>query len=87
MDVIDTGDIVFHTTTGETWTVAYVVDGRLAWCGWPSGEAALAACALVRKATADDRLQLLVDMANMPNNDSRRRYARWRLEKWKDNDE
>lgn len=87
MDTIDTGDVVFHTPTGETWTVAYVVDGRLAWCGWPNGEAALVDCVLVRKATVDDRLRLLVDMANITGNDSRGRYARWRLENWKDSEE
>jgi hypothetical protein len=39
---IDTADHVLHGPSGETWVVAYVEGDRLAWCGWPEGEAKLA---------------------------------------------
>jgi hypothetical protein len=77
---IDTGDTVKHAPTGETWVVAYVQNGRLAWCGWPEGEADLKDCALVEAATDEYRLRLLNQMAEMRHrDDSRCRYARWRL--------
>ena len=62
---IDTGDSVLHGPTGETWVVAYVDGNRLAWCGWPPGEAMLSDCKLVRKATPEYREKLLHDMAEM----------------------
>jgi hypothetical protein len=76
---IDTADIVNHGPTGEEWTVAYVKDGRIAWCGWPEGEAALADCTLVKAASDDERIALLKQMAEMSGNDARRTFARWRL--------
>ena len=76
---IDTADIVRHGPTGEDWTVAFVQDGKLAWCGWPEGFADLADCTLVKAATDDERKSLLEDMARIDGNDSRGRYARWRL--------
>ena len=76
---IDTGDTVKHGPTGETWTVAYVQGDYLAWCGWPEGEARLSDCTLIEPATDEYRAKLLNDLANMPENDARRRYARHRL--------
>lgn len=73
---IETGDTVFHGPTGETWTVAYVQGDRLAWCGWPEGEARLSDCKLTKKGTPEYREKLLNDLANMPDEDARRRYAR-----------
>jgi hypothetical protein len=52
---IDTGDYVRHGPAGEEWVVAYVRGDRLAWCGWPSGLAALADCTLIEKAAPGDR--------------------------------
>jgi hypothetical protein len=60
---IDTGDYVLHRPTGEQWIVAYVHGDRLAWCGWPEGEAALADCELVEKATPERREHWLQEMA------------------------
>lgn len=75
---IDTGDIVRHEPTGEKWVVAYVRGDRLAWCGWPEGEAALSDCILITKATPEGRDKLLSGMAE--NTDGARgRYARNRL--------
>lgn len=77
---IDTGDAVKHGPSGETWTVAYVRNGRLAWVGWPEGEADLKDCTLVQKATDEQRMKLLKQMADMSNGaDARARYARERL--------
>ena len=76
---IDTGDTVKHGPTGETWVVAYVRDDRLAWVGWPEGEASLEHCTLIEKATPEYRNKLLHDMAAMESDDARRRYAAHRL--------
>lgn len=76
---IDTGDIVKHGPTGETWTVAYVQNGRLAWVGWPEGEAAAADCALVQAASDARRVEVLKMMADSTGDGPRQRYARWRL--------
>ena len=75
---IDTADSVLHGPTGETWVVAYVEGDRLAWCGWPEGEANLADCTLTKKATPGQRDMLLLQMAACTN-DRRGRYARQRL--------
>lgn len=76
---IDTGDTVLHGPTGETWTIAYVRDGRVAWCGWPPGEASLEHCTLVEQSDDAYRMQLLQQMAGMQSDDDRCRYARYRL--------
>lgn len=72
---IQTGDTVFHKPTGEELLVAYEKDGRLAWCGWPEGEARTEDCTLVERGTYDERQKLLKDMAAMRGSDSRKRYA------------
>ena len=76
---IDTGDTVKHGPSGERWIVAFVRDDRLAWVGWPEGYANLADCTLVRKATDEERDNLLRQMADARSDDSRCRYARHRL--------
>ena len=75
---IDTADVVLHKPTGERWVVAYVRDDRLAWVGWPEGEAALSDCELVSAASDEQRLKLLQQMAQS-RSDARARYARHRL--------
>lgn len=60
---IDTGDVVKHGPTGEEWLVAYVLGQHLAWCGWPSGLALISDCVLVKKATTEERVALLRDLA------------------------
>jgi len=76
---IDTADHVHHKPSGEDWVVAYVAADRLAWCGWPQGQAALADCTLLRKATAAERDKLLHEMAASGSDDMRAAYARGRL--------
>jgi hypothetical protein len=78
-ETIDTGDTVFHRPTGETWLVAYVEDGKLAWCGWPEGYADLADCELKQKASEEARSKLLLQMSAIQRTDARARYARRRL--------
>lgn len=75
---IDTADVVLHGPSGEAWVVAYVKGDRLAWCGWPEGEAMLADCTLTEKATPEQRETLLRAMADSPD-DRLSRYARQRL--------
>jgi len=80
--MIDTGDAVKHGPTGETWLVAYVEGDRLAWCGWPEGFADLADCTLTRKATPEQRIKLLREMAaDGRTQDRRYRVARAVLER------
>jgi len=71
---IDTGDTVYHLPTDEHWVVAYVEGNRVAWCGWPEGEAKLSDCTLIEKATPEDRLKTLEQMA--VSDSKRGRYAR-----------
>lgn len=77
---IDTGDHVRHQPTGEEWVVAYVKGNRLAWCGWPPGEAILSDCVLLEKATESKRSELLRTMAEC-GDDERCAYARQRLDR------
>lgn len=77
---IDTGDFVHHVPSGEEWVVAYVQEDRLAWCGWPQGEARLSDCTLIVKATPEKRLELLSEMAATSEQDARKRYAQHRLQ-------
>jgi hypothetical protein len=49
-------------------------------CGWPEGEAKLSDCTLIQKAAPEYRQKLLEDMAAMPGNDARKRYAQHRLQ-------
>lgn len=76
---IDAGDHVLHSPSGERWIVAYVRGDRLAWCGWPQGEAELADCTLVKKATPSERRALLLEIAGGRSDDERVSFARHRL--------
>jgi hypothetical protein len=75
----DTADVVLHRPTGKEWLVAYVKDDRMAWLGWPEGEAKTADCTLLKKATEEARHALLQSMAGMTGIDRRKVYAQQRL--------
>lgn len=75
---IDTGDHVKHGPTGEGWVVAYVKGDRLAWVGWPEGEALLADCKLITKVTDVERDALLRALAKSKDG-PRKSYAVARL--------
>lgn len=77
---MDTGDVVLHRPTGEKWVVAFVEGGRLAWCGWPEGTAAVENCELIEAAAPDQRDRLLHDLASMAGYDVRKSYAVRRLD-------
>lgn len=68
------GDHVKHEPTGETWVVAHVDGDRLAWCGWPDGEAKISDCMLVKKCSDEENIQLLREIA-MSNTGRRSRMA------------
>jgi uncharacterized protein involved in tolerance to divalent cations len=73
--MFDTADVVRHGPTGEEWVVACVDSERLSWCGWPEGMAEVKDCTLVKKATSEERMKLLEEMADMSGYDHRKRYA------------
>lgn len=60
------GDHVHHIPSGEDWVVAYAdyVTGYLSWCGWPDGEAKIADCRLIKRATDAEHLDWLTQIAN-----------------------
>lgn len=76
MSDIDTGDVVTHCPSGEEWLVAYVQGEHLIPCGWPLSRARVADCVLTRKATPEQRDELLREMAAMRTPDARGEYAR-----------
>lgn len=76
---IKTGDCVHHRPTGEAWQVAYVRGDKLAWCGYPEGEANLSDCELTIACNDEERMKLLRAMALIPEPDARGRYARAEL--------
>lgn len=78
MSKIDTADAIL-APNGETWLVAYASNGYVTCCGWPETQAKEEHCQLKRKATPEQRLKLLHEMAKL--NDSRGRYARRELAK------
>lgn len=75
--VIDTGDQVYHSPSDEYWVVAYVEGNKLAWLGWPEGEADLADCKLISKCSSEFREDTLKNMS--ASTGKRGNYARNRL--------
>jgi hypothetical protein len=82
--VIRTGDTVLHRPTGESWVVAYVINDRLAWCGWPEGEAKASDCEIVELGTNKQRNDTLTLMTQIPGDDARKRYAQQLLKEDRD---
>ncbi len=76
--MIDTGDTVLHRPTGEQWLVAGVEGDRLSWLGCPEGTASQVDCDLIRKASPEDRMMWLRDLAKpaREGGDHRVRMAR-----------
>ncbi len=75
---IDTADTILHKPSGEKWLVAYARSGYVCCCGWPESLAPASDCELLEKASEEDRLALLRQMADSRggNYDSRTSYAR-----------
>lgn len=57
------GDTVLHRPTGEKWLVAYVDGNRLAWYGWPPGEANVEDCELVKACFDEEHVAALREWA------------------------
>jgi hypothetical protein len=57
-----TGDIVRHYPSGEDWVVAWAdhETGYMAPCGWPTCQAKIADCSILKRAT-DEAYDALVD--------------------------
>jgi hypothetical protein len=69
---IDTGDQVVIESIDEIWLVAYVKDDHVYGCGWPYSCIALRHCKLIVKATPEQRLSLLRNLASMKEQDDPR---------------
>lgn len=74
-----TGDAVLHRPSGETWSVAFVEDGRLCARGWPLSLVPVEDCELKRACSDEQHDKILHEMAAMSGNDPRRSYARRKL--------
>lgn len=59
------GDTVHHGPTGEDWTVAYVDGDRLAWVGWPPGDAMVSDCTMVERASDEEHMRMLHALAEI----------------------
>lgn len=72
------GDVVFNRHTGERWVVAYAYrpTGRLSWCGWPEGTAAIEDCELVWPCSDEEHRRAVQQWADSTRGgDHRRGYV------------
>lgn len=78
------GDIVYHWPTGERWVLAYGDDeGRVAWMGWPPGQAEAQHCVLMVPATEAEHRKAVMEWvrpSGRNHNDRRYRYNTWYAE-------
>lgn len=74
-ETIDTGDIIKHIPSGETWVVAYERNGEVCCCGWPESFADTSDCVLIEHATKEKKISTLNEMSKLDTSDSRGRYA------------
>lgn len=70
------GDVVIHKPSGETWSVAFVEDGRLCARGWPLSLDPVEHFELKRACSDEEHRKVLEEMARMTGSDPRRSYAR-----------
>jgi len=73
---IDTGDTVSHGPSGEDWVVGVVKGEYVYPLGFPPCRAELSDCTLIKKATSEDRLMWLRDLAKGNSPDERCVIAR-----------
>jgi hypothetical protein len=71
---IDTGDTMLHMPTGGKLIVAFVSGDFIMPCDWPERYIPLRNLELTRKATPEERLKVLHEMAHLKDN--RGFYAR-----------
>lgn len=77
MPKLDTGDMVIKQTDGSMHQVACCRGVWVLFTGWPETQALDTNCELVRKATPEQRLHTLHELARL--NDRRGEYARQQL--------
>jgi hypothetical protein len=58
VDLIDIGDHIHHTPTGEDWVVKSVDETHVEPAGWPPCRAKLSDCRLIKKATPEQREEM-----------------------------
>ncbi len=79
---VDTGDVVFHKPSKETWVVARADLDYIYPCGWPSSRADIKDCEFREKAKPEYRVSLLMQIAmGRDAADPRTSYARYICEK------
>lgn len=71
-----TADIVFHRPSEETWVVAWADEetGDMAPCGWPTCQARIADCDLVKAATDAEFWELVERVAASGRTDAGRAH-------------
>jgi len=72
---MDTGDTVRHILTGEDWIVAGVAGNHLWPVGWPGGRVNWVNCALIKRATPEEKAKLQAQLAKLPVEDERRQFG------------
>jgi len=74
-----TGDHVFHRPSGETWVVAWAdpENGNMAPCGWPTCQARIEDCDVVKIATEAEHAEMVERVASSGRTDAQnaRRFA------------
>lgn len=68
------GDVVFNPHTGERWVVAYADrrNGRMSWCGWPEGTAAIEDVELVWPCSDEEHRRAVQQWVDSTGRDHRR---------------
>jgi hypothetical protein len=69
---VRTGDIVLHAPSGEEWLVAWAdpETGYMAPCGWPTCQARIEDCRLIKAATDDEADKLIVELSSSGRTDA-----------------
>lgn len=70
------GDHVLHEPTGETWLVAWVEGGDIAWTGWPNGAALLRDCTITKRCTDREHAKAVQAWADVRDDSRRGRVLR-----------
>ena len=67
-----TGDVVFHEPSGEEWLVAWADhdSGYMAPCGWPTCQAKISDCRLVKVGADEEATKLIEQIAKSGRSDA-----------------
>lgn len=67
-----TGDIVLHLPSNEEWVVAWAdhKSGYMAPCGWPTCQALISDCTIIREATDAEYKGLIDQLSNSGRSDA-----------------